>query len=68
MEKHAYYLVNSLKYFRVYVGYSKIVGYVPHAGVKDILSQHDCLGIRGKWMSNIQEYDLKIKPNKLIKG
>ena len=68
MEKHAYALVKFLKYFRNYVGYSKIVGYVPHAAIKDFLSQRDCLGIRGKWVSNIQEYDLEIKPTKLMKG
>ena len=45
-----------------------MVGYVPHSAVKDILSQQDCLGIRGKWLSKIQEYDLEIKPTKLIKG
>jgi hypothetical protein len=36
--------------------------------VKDILAQHDCLGVRGKWVSKIQEYDLEIKPTKLVKG
>ena len=32
------------------------------------MSQQDCLGVRGKWVSKIQEYDLEIKPTKLIKG
>ena len=68
MEKQAYALVKSLKHFRTYIGYSKVVAYVPHSAVKDILSQQDCLGIRGKWVSKIQEYDLEIKPTKLIKG
>ena len=68
MEKQAYALIKSLKHFRTYVGYSKVVGYVPYSAVKDILSQQDCLGIRGKWVSMIQEYDLEIKPTKLIKG
>ena len=68
MEKQAYALVKSLKHFRTYIGYSKVVGYVPHSAVKDILSQQDCLGIRGKWVSKIQKYDLEIKPTKLIKG
>ena len=68
MEKQAYALVKSLKHFRTYIGYSKGVGYAHHVAVKDILSQQDCLGIRGKWVSKIQEYDLKIKPTKLIKG
>jgi hypothetical protein len=44
------------------------VGYVPHPVVKDILGQQDCLGVRGKWVSKIQEYDLEIKSTKLIKG
>ena len=68
MEKQAYALVKSLKHFKIYIGYSKIIGYVPHAAVKDIMSQQDCLGIRAKWVSKIQEYDLEIKPTKLIKG
>ena len=68
MEKQAYALVKSLKHFRTYVGYSKIIGYVPHAAVKDIMSQQDFLRIRGKWVPKIQEYDLEIKPTNLIKG
>ena len=68
MEKQSYALVKYLKHFRTYIGYSKVVGYVPHSVVKAILSQQDCLGIRGKWVSKIQEYDLEIKPTKLIKA
>ena len=41
MEKQAYALVKSLKNFRTYIGYSKIIGYVPHAAVKYIMSQQD---------------------------
>jgi hypothetical protein len=47
MEKQAYALVQSLKHFRSYAGYSKIIAYVPHPAVKEILAQQDCLGIRG---------------------
>ena len=68
MEKQAYALIKSLKHFITYVGYSKIIGYVPHATVKDIMLQQNFLGIWGKWISKIQEYDLEIKPTKLIKG
>ena len=53
MEKQDYALVKSLKHFRTYVGYSKIIGYVPHAAIKDIMSQQDFLGIRVKWVSKI---------------
>ena len=58
MENQDYALIKSLKHFRTYIGYSKIAGYVRHATIKDILSQQYCLGIRGKWVSKIKEYDL----------
>ena len=61
-------MIKSLKHFKKYIGYLKIIGYVPHAAIKYILSQQDCLGIRGKRVSKIQEYDLEIRPTKLIKG
>jgi ribonuclease HI/transposase InsO family protein len=67
-EKQAYALVKSLQHFRNYVGYNKIKAYVPYPAVKDVLSQQDCMGTRGKWVSKIQEYDLEIKPTKIIKG
>jgi len=53
MEKQAYVLVKSLKNFRVYVRYSKIMRHVPHSTVKDILAQQYFLGARGKWVSKI---------------
>ena len=36
--------------------------------VKDILVQGNSEGKRGKWIAKIQEYELEIKPTKLIKG
>jgi hypothetical protein len=66
-EKQTYALVKSLKHFRSYVGYNKIKAYVPYPVVKDVLSQQDFLGTRRKWVSKIQEYDLDIKPTKIIK-
>jgi hypothetical protein len=60
--------VKSLKHFRNYVGYNKIKAYVPYPAVKDVLSQQDCMDTRGKWVSKIQEYDLEIKPAKIVKG
>jgi len=36
--------------------------------VKAILVQGDNDGKRGKWIEKIQEYDMDIKPTKLIKG
>ena len=68
MEKQAYALVKALKAFRVYVLHSKIIAYVPSVFVKDILIQPDMDGKRGKWIAKILEFDLEIKPTKLVKG
>ena len=67
MEKQAFALVKALKYFRVYILHSHIIAFVPKLVVKDILTQ-DPDGKRGKWIVVILEYDLEIKPTKLIKG
>jgi hypothetical protein len=68
MEKQAYALVRALKYFRVYVLHSKIIAYVPSTSVKDILIQPNIDGRRSKWIAKILEFDLEIKPTKLVKG
>jgi hypothetical protein len=67
MEKQSYALVNPLKAFRFYVLHSKIISYVPSTSVKDILIQPDIDGKRSKWISKILEFDLEIKPTKLVK-
>jgi len=36
--------------------------------VKDILTQYDPEGRRGKWIAILLEYDLEINPTKFIKG
>lgn len=68
VEKQAYALGRSLRHFRTFIGYSKVIGYVPNSAVKDVLSQVEGIGARGRWVAKIQEYDLEIKPTKLIKG
>lgn len=68
MEKQAYSLVKALKDSRVYVIHSHIIAYVPNAVIKDILTHVDPDGKRSKWISTLIEYDLEIKPTKLVKG
>jgi hypothetical protein len=68
MEKQAYAMVKALKDFRTYVLHSKIIAYVPTSSVKEILVQPDSDGKRGWWLAKIQEFDLEIKPTKLVKG
>ncbi|MCY6525089.1 hypothetical protein OYG11_12900, partial [Actinobacillus pleuropneumoniae] len=33
-----------------------------------ILTQTDFLGTHARWVTKIQEYDLEIRPTKLVKG
>ena len=44
------------------------MAYVPNAVVKDVLVQTDPEGRRGKWIAALLEYDVEIKPTKLVKG
>jgi hypothetical protein len=67
MEKQAYALVKSLKELRIYILHSHVVSYVANNSVKDILTQYDPVGRRGKWIVFLLEYDLEIKPTKMIK-
>jgi len=68
MEKQTFALVKAIKDFRVYILYSHVIAYVPNVVVKDILTQDVPDGKRGKWIATILEYDLEIKPTKLIKA
>jgi hypothetical protein len=68
METKAYDLARVLKSFRVYILHSNIIAYVPNSFIKEILIYLDNDGKRGRWIANILEYDLEIKPIKLVKG
>lgn len=68
MDKKAYSLVRSLKEFGVYILHSHIIAHVPFAAIKEVRTQSDPDGRRAKWIVVLLEYDLDIKPTKLIKG
>jgi hypothetical protein len=61
-------MVKCLKDFQTYVLHSKISSYVPKNAIKVILVQPDGDGRRGRWLDKIQEFDLEVKPTKLVKG
>lgn len=48
IERQDYALVKTLKDFKVYVLHSHVIAYVPNAVIKDILTQLDLDGRRGK--------------------
>lgn len=68
MEKKAYALVNHLNDFRVYMLHSHVISYVLNVFVRDILTQLDLEGRRGRWITTILQYEVEINPTKLIKG
>ena len=42
--------------------------FIPSAAIKDILTQAKPDGSRAKWISTLLEYDIDIRPTKLVKG
>lgn len=69
IEKQAYAVVKSMKQFRYYILHSHAIIFVPNSTVKVVLTQQD-VGInnRASWISKIQEFNLDIKPTKLVRG
>jgi len=61
-------LVKALKDFQVYILHSHTIAYVPNVTAKDVLMQNDPKGRRGKWTVSMLEYDIEIKPTKMVKG
>ena len=68
IEKQAYSLIKSLKEFKIYILHSKVVAYVPSASVKDVLTQLDIERKRAKWIAKFIEFNIEVKPTKLVKG
>ena len=68
MEKQAYSCVKVLKEFRVYILHSHSTVFVPSVAIKDILTQVELDGKRAKWIDTLLEYDIEIRPTKLVKG
>ena len=48
--------------------HSHSIVFVPFAAIKDILTQAEPDGRRAKWIATLLEYDIEIRPTKLIKG
>jgi hypothetical protein len=61
-------LVKVVAYFQTYIPNSHAIPYVPSSLIKTLLNQQLREGKWVNWLENIQEYDIKIKPLKEIKG
>ena len=60
--------MKALKEFRVYILHSHSIVFVPSDAIKDILTQEEPNGRRTKWIATLLEYDIEIRPTKLVKG
>ena len=57
------------KQFRYYILHSHSTIFVPSVAVKSILTQQEvAVNNKATWVSKVQEFDLKIKPTKLVRG
>lgn len=62
-------MVKALKKFPFYILHSRSIVFVPDIAVKSVLTQQDIgCNVRGSWIAKIQEYDIEIKPTKLVRG
>ena len=68
IEKQAYALIKALKAFKIYILHSKVVAYAPSTSIKDVLTQPDIDGKRAKLIAKFIEFNIEVKPTKLVKG
>lgn len=67
--KHAYVVVKALKNFWFYILHAHSIIFDLDVTVKSVLAQQDVgCNTRGAWVVKTQEYDLEIKPTKLVRG
>jgi len=67
VEKHAYAVVKAVKHFRFYIFNSHSKVFVSDTSIKTIRTQQE-IGVnkRASWIAKVQEYDIDIKPTKLV--
>ena len=68
IDKQAFVVFKVVKHLCPYLlrSHTKII--VPPSAVREFLIQKELGDQRGNWLTTLQEYDLEIKPTKLVKG
>jgi hypothetical protein len=66
VEKHAYAVFKCIKHSRPFLIKSHTKVIVPHPSVISLLIQKDLGDKRENWVTTLQEYDLEIKPAKIV--
>jgi hypothetical protein len=68
LEKKAMSLVKVVAHFQTYILNYHVIVYVPSSLVNMLLNQQLREGKWANWLAKIQEYDIEIKPLKVVKG
>jgi hypothetical protein len=68
IDKKAYEVYKAMKKFTYYILKNHTKFIVPHPAVQSLFTQQAMGERRGNWMAVVQEFDLYIKPSKLVKG
>lgn len=68
VDEQAYVVFKAVKHFRPYLLKSKTNVIVPFPAVRNLLIQKDLGEKRANWVTTLQEYDLEIKPSKIVMG
>lgn len=68
IDKQANGVYKVAKHFRPYILKSHTKVIVPHPSVRSLLVQNEVGDKRRNWITTLQEYDMEIKPTKLVKG
>jgi hypothetical protein len=68
VEKQAFAVYKAIKHYRPFLlkAHTKVI--VPFSAVRQLLVQRELGEKRANWVTTLQEYDLEIKPAKIVKG
>eukprot|EP00253_Pinus_taeda_P025178 PITA_25178 len=68
VEKQAFVVYKAVKHYRPFLlkAHTKVI--VPFCSVRQLLIQRELGEKRANWVTALQEYDLEIKPSKIVRG
>eukprot|EP00253_Pinus_taeda_P013897 PITA_13897 len=68
VEKQAFAVYKAIKHYRPFLlkAHTKVI--VPFSSVRKLLIQRELGEKRANWVTSLQEYDLEIKPAKIVRG
>ena len=68
VEKQAFVVYKVVKHYRPFLlkAHTKVI--VPFSAVRQLLIQRELGEKRANWVTTLQEYDLEIKPAKIVRG